>query len=97
VLKSNITATAAEWKPIWILGCSGCIVIAANFVTINLSGYVITRPGGSSVAIARDTTTRTRAGPHWVLGPSPSLPASKQEYAAEPQLARARESMEGMT
>src|SRR6516164_1813359 len=29
--------------------------------------------------------------------PSPSLPASKQEYAAEPQLARARESMEGMT
>ena len=29
--------------------------------------------------------------------PSPSLPASKQKYAAEPQLARARESKEGMT
>ena len=58
VLKNNITATAVELKPTWIPGYSGCIVIAADFVTINLSGYLITGPGGFSVAIAQDTITR---------------------------------------
>ena len=59
VLKNNITATASELKPTWYTGYRGCIIIAANFVTIDLSGYVITGPGGSnSMGIAQDTVNR---------------------------------------
>ena len=42
----------------WLGGYTGCIVIAADNVTIDLGGYVITGPGGSTVAIAQDVGTR---------------------------------------
>lgn len=59
VLKNNITATAAELKPTW-LGppYGGSIVIAESFVTIDLSGYLITGPELYSVGIAQDRTSR---------------------------------------
>ena len=34
----------AELKSTWYSGYRGCIIIVANFVTIDLSGYVITGP-----------------------------------------------------
>lgn len=58
VLKNNITATAATMTSTWIAGYTGCIVIAADNVTIDLAGYVVTGPGGFTVAIAQDTGTR---------------------------------------
>jgi parallel beta-helix repeat protein len=59
VLKDNITATAAELKPTWN-GADGCIVIAADFVTVDLSGHLIIGLGlvSNSVGIAQDRTTR---------------------------------------
>jgi parallel beta-helix repeat protein len=58
VLKNNITATVAELKPAWWY--RACIVIAASFVTIDLSGYLITGPGrvGGTVGIAQDSQYR---------------------------------------
>ena len=58
LLTNNITATATQLKPVWIGGYTGCVVIAADFVTIDLGGHVITGPGGFTVAVAQDTISR---------------------------------------
>lgn len=58
MLKNDIIATDDELQPIFLGAHRGCIIIATNFVTVNLSDYLITGPGGfRSVGIAQDTKT----------------------------------------
>jgi parallel beta-helix repeat protein len=62
VLTGNFTATTSELKPTWVSGETGCIIIAADFVTLDLGGHLITGPGASgawSIAISQDTTSRS--------------------------------------
>src|SRR5438270_640371 len=60
VLTQNITATAATMTPVWATGYVGCIVIAADNLTVDLAGYVITGPGrsASSMGIAQADIVR---------------------------------------
>ncbi|MDP9161474.1 MAG: hypothetical protein M3O09_14735 [Acidobacteriota bacterium] len=60
VLTKNITATAAAMKPVWPSPTFlSCIIIAADNVTLDLAGYVITGPGSANTSgVSQDTTTR---------------------------------------
>jgi len=46
-LAKNITATTVDLTSTWNPGFIACIVIDADFVTLDLGGYVITGPGGT--------------------------------------------------
>lgn len=72
VLKNNITATTiAEMDTTWLQSpYVGCIVIAANFVTVDLSGYLITGPAPSTTWGGEGHTVGIAQG---VVGPNKPL------------------------
>jgi parallel beta-helix repeat protein len=62
VLTKNITATAATMKPVWAGFWVGCIVIAADFVTVDMAGYVITGDGTGGKTMGISQADQNRKG-----------------------------------
>src|SRR5438874_13761030 len=60
VLTRNITATAATMTPVtWLGNWTGCIVIVANNVTLDMAGYLITGTGTSAYSVGVTTNSTT--------------------------------------
>jgi hypothetical protein len=60
VLTNNITASAAAMTATWASGFVGCIVMAADNITLDMAGYVVTGTGTSTstFGIAQGSVTR---------------------------------------
>ena len=58
-LSKNIAATASDLQPIPGTGTTACILVAADFVALDLAGYTITGPSsGNNIGISTDVSTR---------------------------------------